>query len=244
MVEAKVDGMIRKVLVLFMGGAALAGWAGDGGSAEAQRVRAGALEALVAAKQAYIQSTWRELSQVDGQLAQLRDDAPDAEQRTPERARELLAVAERRQLLEARRLQLLRDLAGAYGELAATRLLLSENKAQMRRAQQVLDGHWAIGLMPSGLKGDFFLDQNGTLVAGEYRLENGQTGNLQGTFISGHLLLERIDSQYGKIGRYEAALGKDPNALKGTWYSYDLTSGQPLTGAFTMDRVAEEEGSP
>ena len=91
--------------------------------------------------------------------------------------------------------------------------------------------------------GDLFLDQKGTLVSGEYRFENGQNGNVQGTLVNGQLVLERIDAQYGRIGRLEAALSKDQNSLKGTWYSYEVSSGQPLMGAVAIDRVPPPEES-
>jgi len=135
----------------------------------------------------------------------------------------------------------LRELTAAYNELAAAQEMLVDSKAQMKKRQQVLDGHWLLTMMPSGLRGDLYLDQVGTLVSGEYRLENGQTGNVQGTLVSGQLVLERIDAQYGRIGRFEAALSKDQNALRGTWYSYEVTSGKPLVGALAVDRAPEPE---
>ncbi len=53
-------------------------------------------------------------------------------------------------------------------------------------------------------------------------------------------MLERIDAQYGRMGKFEAQLMKDQNSLKGSWYSYDLASGQPLVGALVMERPARE----
>lgn len=217
--------------------------AGDGaGTAEVQRARATALETLIAAKQATIQAAWKELASVEAQIANLRAEtfAP-GDERDAGDARDLLAAAEKRQLLEEKQLRLLRDLNAAYGELAATQDLLADSKAKMRRTQQVLDGHWVLTQMPAGLHGDLFLDQRGTILSGEYRLENGQTGNVQGTFVNGQMILERIDSQYGRIGRYEAVLSKDQNALRGTWYSYEVSSGQPLVGALAVDRAPESE---
>jgi len=231
--------LVGAILVL----GTLALWAGDGGAtAEAQRTKAVALETLIAAKQAAIQAAWKELSSVDSQLALLRPEpTPAAESRGPDTAADLLASAEKRQILEERRLRLLRDLDSAYGELGAAQTLLADSKAKMRRTQQVLDGHWLLTQMPLGLHGDLFLDQSGTILSGEYHLENGQTGNVQGTFVNGQMVLERIDSQYGRIGRYEAVLSKDQNALRGTWYSYEVSSGQPLVGALAADRAPEAE---
>ncbi|MCI4398895.1 MAG: hypothetical protein JHC34_08655 [Acidobacteria bacterium] len=214
------------------------------GSVESQRMRAMALDAIVQAKQASIQASWKEIASLEAQIAQLPSaDSSDGDAHNMDKARELLQAAEKRRVLEERRLELLREITSGYAELQSARQMLSEVRSQLRQNQQVLDGHWAVTIMPSGVRGDFYLSQNGTLVSGEYRLENGQTGNLQGTLIAGHLLLDRTDSSLGKIGRYEAQVMKDQNSLRGTWYSYDVMSGQPLTGAFAMDRV-QEEGSP
>jgi len=214
------------------------------GSVESQRMRATALETLVQAKQASIQAAWKEVVNLEAQIAQIPpSDSSDGDSHTLDKARELLQAAERRRALEERRVQLLREITGGYAELQSAKQMLSDVRSQLKRNQQVLEGHWTVTLMPSGVRGDFYLSQNGTLVSGEYRLENGQTGNLQGTLISGRLLMDRIDSAQGKIGRYEAQLMKDQNSLRGTWYSYDVMSGQPLTGAFAMDRIQEEERS-
>lgn len=243
--RGKVDAMRRAGVVGALGVLAAAVlWAGDGGSSEAQRARLVALETLVAAKQAAVQAAWKELAAVDAEMARLREEGPPAPgERSAERADLLLAAAEKRSALEDRKLAILRELNSAYGELAATKDLLEDSKADLRRSQQVLDGHWLLTMMPAGLRGDLFLDQKGTLVSGEYRLENGQNGNVQGTLVNGQLVLERIDAQYGRIGRMEAVLAKDQNSLKGTWYSYEVTSGQPLMGALTVDRAAPPEES-
>lgn len=227
--------------LLILAGSAL--WAGDGGTpGEMQRARTAALESLIAAKQAAILAAWKDLAAVETQMGALRTEAaPPGEERGAEDAREMLIAAERRQLLEEKRVRLLRDLNQAYRELSAAQGLLADSKAKMRRTQQVLDGHWVITAMPMGLHGDLFLEQKGTLLSGEYRLENGQNGNVQGTFVNGQMILERIDSQYGRIGRYEAVLSRDQNTLRGTWYSYDVSSGQPLTGALAVDRAPEAE---
>jgi len=244
MVKVKVDAMrVRHLVGAILVLAASALRAGDGGgTAETQRARAAALETLIAAKQASIQAAWKDLAAADAQLALLRPEpTPAGDNRDADTVSDLLVSAEKRQILEERRLRLLRDLGAAYSELGAAQGLLSESKAKMRRSQQVLDGHWVLTQMPSGLHGDLYLDQTGTLLSGEYRLENGQTGNVQGTFVNGQLILERIDSQYGRIGRYEAVLSKDQNALRGTWYSYEVSSGQPLVGALAADRAPDAE---
>jgi len=98
-------------------------------------------------------------------------------------------------------------------------------------------------MLPSGVTGEAFLNQEGTLVTGEYHLSNGQRGSLKGTFIKRILVLERIDSQYGKMGRFEGTLMKGDQSVHGSWYSYNFASGKPITGPFKLVRGSVEAGS-
>lgn len=232
----------RKILALIGLILAASLWAGDGGGAEAQKARAAALEALVAAKQASLQAVWKELAVLESEASRLREvGGTSPSDQSAVRVEELLARAEKRQALESRRVALLRQLKSGYVELEAAQSLLRESKGKLKEKHQILDGAWVITMMPTGLKGEILLEQTGTLVSGEYRYENGMTGNVQGTLISNQLVLERIDAQYGRIGRLEAQLAKDGTSLQGTWYSYELTSGKPLVGALTLERKVVDE---
>jgi hypothetical protein len=147
-------------------------------------------------------------------------------------------------MVETQRYNLLQSLNELYSEVGLLESEIKKVREELQETQQVLDGHWSLTLMPSGAQGDIYLSQNGTLVTGDYRLDSGQTGSLQGTFVNGSVVLERIDARYGKMGRYEGALTKDRQSIKGTWYSYDFASGQPLTGAFSLERTQQEETAP
>ena len=215
----------------------------DGGR-EANRIRLVSLETLLAAKTAAIHA-WAALDAQLGDLSQSASDvAPTVDQQNSGRARELLKEADRRHAIETQRYQLLQNLNELYSEVGFLESEVKKVRDELQETQQVLDGHWSLTLMPSGTKGDIYLSQNGTLVTGDYRLDTGQTGSLQGTFVNNSVVLERIDARYGKMGRFEGVLTKDHQSIKGTWYSYDFASGQPLTGAFSMDRTQQEEAAP
>lgn len=204
------------------------------------------LETLLQEKKAALDQGWARLVVVDSLLQEAA--AEDArilgsdEGKNPEKASALLKGAERRRGLEEERLALLRRLSELYGEAAALRREADKVRSELQGDLQVLDGRWILSLLPSGVKGEVSLSQNGTLVTGDYHLDNGQTGSLQGTFVNNVLVLERIDARFGRMGRLEGTLARDRLSVKGSWYSYDIASGQPVTGAFAMDRPAEEEG--
>lgn len=216
------------------------------GSRESMRMRLVSLETLLGAKKSLIQAKWTALALLDAQArsAVAQDEAitGDPEQRNSRKVEDFLKWATRRQTLESDRYQLLKTLQDLYQEADAIQGEIQKLRSDLQGAQQVLEGHWVLTVMPAGAKGDVYLTQNGTLVTGDYAMDNNQAGSLQGTFVNGVLVLEKIDTKYGKNGRFEGGLSKDRQSVKGSWFSYDFASGQPLTGAFSLDRVQEESG--
>jgi len=210
------------------------------------RIRLVALETLLAAKKSLIQTKWTALAQLDSQTrsAVSQDEAitGDTDQRSAERVKDFLKGAYRRQNLESERYQLLKSLQDLYQEADAIQSEIQKMRSDLQGAQQAIEGHWVLTLMPAGSKGDVYLTQNGTLVTGDYAMENSQTGSLQGTFVNNVLVLEKIDTKFGKNGRLEGGLSKDRQSVRGSWFSYEFASGLPLTGAFSLDRVQEETG--
>ena len=216
--------------------------AADGaGRAESQRSRIASMEAQVAAKKAVIRQSWREIARLDHLIAQAAP--PVAESATPpedapagqERAEALLDQSFQRESLESQRRQGLQGILAAYREVGYLEEEIRAARSQMGR-KPLLEGDWNLTLLPNGARGLVSLTQNGTLIEGVYAMESGLTGNLQGTYINGQVTLERIDSRYGKMGRLEGQVTKDGGGVQGSWYSYDLQSGNPLTGAFTLQR--------
>lgn len=241
MVRLALKGAVLAALLVLAG----AVWATDG-SRDALRIRLVSLETLASSKKALIAAKWTSLALVDAQArsAVSGEEAVtgEADQRNPDRVRDLMRGASRRRELDEERYELIKSLQDLYQELDALQGEIQKIRSDMAGAQQVLEGHWVLTLMPSGVKSDVYLTQNGTLVTGDYVSEGGQAGNLQGTFINNVLLLERIDAKAGRNGRIEGSLSKDGKSVRGSWFSYEFASGQPLTGAFTLDRVPEEAG--
>ena len=221
--------------------------AADGaGRADSQRSKIASIEAQISAKKAVIRQTWREVGRLDHLIAQaippVPESPPSSEESATgeERAEALLDQSFQRESLESQRRQALQGLLSAYREVGYLEEEIRTARAQLGR-KPLLEGDWTLALLPNGARGQVSLTQNGTLVEGVYVMESGLSGNLQGTYINGQLTLERIDSKYGKMGRLEGQLMKDGSHIQGSWYSYDLQSGNPLTGAFTLERP---EGGP
>ncbi len=218
------------------------------GTRDYQRMRLVSLETLLSTKQAMIKAKWSALARLDSRIKDsiAADDEVlgESERRTSDQAKALQNNAEARKEMEEERARLVRTIIDLYGEETALKSEVSKVRAEMQESHQVLDGRWQITLMPSGTKGDVYLSQNGTLVTGDYKLDNGQAGSLQGTFVNNILVMERIDQKYGKMGRFEGTLNKGGQSVKGSWYSYDFASGQPLTGPFSLDRAAEGSATP
>ena len=214
---------------------------------DARRARLITLEILLAEKRASVTQSWARLAEIETQIQEWTTadsqvlQNPDS--RGADQAQALLKNAEKREMAERERYLVLRQIAGWYNEMALMRQEAERTRAELQEDLQVLDGRWALSMLPMGIKGDVILTQNGTLVTGDYRFENGQAGSVQGTFVNNILVLERIDARYGRMGRLEGTLSRDRQSVKGSWYSYDVTSGQPLTGAFALERPGEEGGS-
>jgi len=122
--------------------------------------------------------------------------------------------------------------------------LLQDRLGRLRKAlpsdTESLTGTWTVTYLPSGDKGTFILRQSGTLLVGEYALEGGWRGSLQGTIVNGKVLLHRIDSKLGSSQSLEGNLAPDGRTLRGHWQNYILSGGEPTTG----DWVAEKKERP
>ena len=131
---------------------------------------------------------------------------------------------------------------------AHTRLeVLADRIARLRRTlpsdTESLTGAWDVTYLPSGDKGVFTLRQSGTLLVGEYTLEGGWQGSLQGTFVDGKLLLHRIDSKLGRSSDLEGVLAPDGRTIRGTWQNFILSGGQPVNGSWVARKRAERADS-
>lgn len=209
---------------------------------DALKERLNALEGQLLVIEKVVNARWRELKKIDKLIEGLWQEYLDLNDEPPSKMKcdKILDIEEKLSQLHQRRLRLIELINQSYEEIEALQDSIGEIKKSLSERESVLDGRWRITLMPQELKGELYLTQNGTIVEGEYKFEGGSSGNVQGIFIKGHLVLERIDADYGRIGKFEAQMMKDGNSLKGSWYSYDIQSGEPLTGALVMDRIKKE----
>ena len=128
---------------------------------------------------------------------------------------------------------------------AHTRIdLLGERIGRLRKTlpsdTESLTGNWDVSYLPSGDKGVFSLRQSGTLLIGEYTLEGGWKGSLQGTFVDGKVLLHRIDSKLGRSSDLEGTLAPDGRTIRGTWQNFILSGGQPTNGQWVARKRQEK----
>lgn len=138
--------------------------------------------------------------------------------------REGVRIAGERVDEEVRRLQeRLRRIGFLEGELGTR-----------EAARDPISGRWRVRIEPPETVGTFELRLAGTVVTGTYQLNGGTSGSLKGTFISGKLRLERLDSSRGFDSVFEGTLAG--NALSGTWTANELATGQPTRGQWTASR--------
>jgi hypothetical protein len=124
---------------------------------------------------------------------------------------------------EQERIELLQDKAGKL-----RKTLPSDN--------ETLTGTWDVTYLPNNDRGSFTLRQSGTLVAGEYSLEGGWRGSLQGTFVNGKILLHRIDSKLGHSQDLEGSIAPDGKTLRGRWQNFILSGGQATSGDWVAQK--------
>jgi hypothetical protein len=118
--------------------------------------------------------------------------------------------------------------------------LLQDRLGRLRKAlpsdNESLTGSWDITYLPSNDKGTFTLRQSGTLLVGEYVLEGGWRGSLQGTIVSGKVLLHRIDSKLGHSQDLDGTLSPEGRTIRGNWQNFILSGGQPTTGSWVAQK--------
>lgn len=134
-----------------------------------------------------------------------------------------------------------RDVLVKQALLDATADEIDRLEQQVGPEDDPLSGTWRVVMEPGGQEGLMFLQLDGTLVQGTYRLSGDWSGSLRGTLVSGKVRLERIDSQvgyaatlYGKL----ASRGGEAR-LEGTWEATQLSAGLPSSGSWIAERVEE-----
>ncbi|HYV17819.1 MAG TPA: hypothetical protein VFC25_02175 [Verrucomicrobiae bacterium] len=118
--------------------------------------------------------------------------------------------------------------------------LLQDKTGKLRRTlpsdNETLTGTWDVTYLPTNDKGTFTLRQSGTILGGEYSLDGGWRGSLQGTFVNGKILLHRIDSKLGHSQDLEGAIAPDGKTLRGRWQNFILSGGQATSGDWVAQK--------
>lgn len=141
------------------------------------------------------------------------------------------------QLAEAQRLR--RAVLDGAAAVAAIEGEIQRLGVDAERRGDPLTGTWHLVIGPTGHEGTMYLELRGTLVEGTYELNGRWSGSMRGTFVSGKVRLERIDSQIGFAAIYNGKLvadGGEPR-LQGTWEATQLSSGLPSAGTWVADKV-------
>ncbi len=86
-----------------------------------------------------------------------------------------------------------------------------------------LTGVWDVRFSPIRENGVFTIFQNGTLINGEYVLDGGWHGSLQGTVVGGKVFLERIDAVKGAFASLTGRIDSTGLEIRGTWNERELT---------------------
>lgn len=133
-----------------------------------------------------------------------------------------------------------RELRGRIQEIQDRISGLEKKVTSLRDAlpktRETLTGSWQVIYLPGVNKGVFVLRQTGTIVQGQYQLDGGYRGSLQGTFIDGKIYLQRIDSKLGRSSELQGYLSSDGRSIRGTWQNYNLTDGGASAGSWAATR--------
>ncbi|HZN02835.1 MAG TPA: hypothetical protein VFD06_04540 [Candidatus Polarisedimenticolia bacterium] len=190
------------------------------------------------------QRTAEQRESARGRLRQLYDELDDIvegkTQSTPEELDQREAAVGRAEQELAALTLAARDLRIRIRDAQERIALLQDRAGRLRRTlpsdNETLTGTWDVTYLPSNDKGSFTLRQSGTIVAGEYVLEGGWRGSMQGTFVNGKILLHRIDSKLGHSQDLEGSIAPDGKTLRGRWQNFILSGGQATSGDWVAQK--------
>ncbi len=187
-----------------------------------------------------LRELWTRLEQQSGGLLQAQSEGETVDSLRLRDA-DLREIEAQMRAAVSRSQQLRRSMLENREMLAAIGIEVERLTAVVGAAEAPLDGTWRLVVEP-GQDGFAYLQQQGTLVAGTYALSGGFTGSFRGTFVSGKVRLERIDSQIGFAAIFYGRLvGRGENLrLQGNWEATQLASGLPSRGSWTATRVSAE----
>jgi hypothetical protein len=171
---------------------------------------------------------------VDGREPASHDEVVEIEQKV-ERAEQDLETLVR----EGRILRTL--IRSTHDRIEILKDRISGLRQRLPADNESLTGTWEVSYLPSGDTGIFTVRQSGTLLVGEYVLEGGWKGSLQGTFVDGTVLLHRIDSKLGRSSDLEGSLSPDGQTIRGRWQNFVLSAGSAANGTWVARKRPQTE---
>jgi hypothetical protein len=171
---------------------------------------------------------------VEGRERATADDVLELEQKVERAQQDLELLVREGRLLRA----LIRSTQDRI-EILQDRI--SGLRQRLPADSESLTGIWDVSYLPSGDTGVFTIRQSGTLLVGEYVLEGGWKGSLQGTFVDGTVLVHRIDSKLGRSSDLEGSLSPDGQTIRGRWQNFVLSAGSAANGTWVARKRPPEE---
>jgi len=124
----------------------------------------------------------------------------------------------------------------------AARRVDAERRQELE--QPLPAGLWRLEVEGTDLLGLLRLEVEGTLVRGSYRLSNGHSGSVAGSWHGDRVSLTRVDSESGRDAVLEADLDRARETLEGTWQRFELSDGRPAAGRWSAERIGSEDELP
>jgi hypothetical protein len=125
-----------------------------------------------------------------------------------------------------------------YERMRTLSTMVREYEQQQARGGGIA-GVWRIEARPIDLYGIFDLRAEDPVITGTYRLSNGNQGSVRGTLVGDRLELEMLDSRRGAVATVKGQFHADKAEIRGTWFAYDLSSGQPSSGDWFGSKTDE-----
>lgn len=95
-----------------------------------------------------------------------------------------------------------------------------------------LTGAWRVRVQPDGAVGVYDLRQDGTVLSGTYRMENGLGGSLRGSLAGRRLRLERLDASQGFESIFYGEVNAAADVISGQWTPTEFADGGSGGGAW------------
>jgi len=112
------------------------------------------------------------------------------------------------------------------------------DRLRAREPKSPLTGVWTL-TTSADEAGYVRFSAEGTLVRGAYRLDDGTTGSLRGTFVGDTLELEQISGGRG----FDRVMNGDLESgrIEGRWVATEVSGGRPESGTWTARKLSTSE---